>query len=220
MGRSVMNKAVINTVTGLLLSLLLSLGMSASAFAAWDEAKDLVEDATQKMVELLSNPTLKEEEAFQELFSGVGGVLGSVVDFDRIARGVMAKHYRQANDDQRQRFSAVFRNTLVKTYAKALEAFDFERYEIIDNRKPSKKPNKQTVKVDVFGSNGTRYNLIYFLLNGEQGWKVTNVHLDGINLRQIFKNQFADAVNNRKGNIDQVIDEWASMVEPKPEKES
>ncbi|MEH6624867.1 MAG: ABC transporter substrate-binding protein [Motiliproteus sp.] len=181
--------------------------------ASWMEARDLVDGATQEMVELLNNPALKDEAAFAQLLDGVDQVLTPVVDFDRIAKGVMAKHYRNANDQQRSRFSVVFKSALVKTYAKALSSFSFNRYQIVENVKPSKKPTKQTVKVEVFGGNGNKYQVVYFVLQEKLGWKVTNVHLDGINLRQIFKNQFSDSVNSRKGNIDQVIDDWTKMLD-------
>ncbi|MCW8885777.1 MAG: ABC transporter substrate-binding protein [Motiliproteus sp.] len=202
-------------------SLFLSLLLAVPAQASWMEARELVDGATQEMVKLLGDPSLKEESAFPQLFDGVDNVLTPVVDFDRIARGVMAKYYRQANDDQRARFAGVFKNALVKTYAKALAAFSFDRYEIVKNVKPSKKPKKQTVKVDVFGVDGNKYQLIYFVLQGKTGeWKITNVHMDGINLRQIFKNQFAEAVNGRKGDIDQVIEAWADLVDTSPAKGS
>ncbi len=187
------------------------LGIAVPAQASWSEARELVDGATQQMVKLLADPQLTGNDGFSMLLSEVDELLTPVVDFPRISRGVMAKHYRKASKAQRERFSGVFKNTLIRTYAKALAAFNFDRYEIVANKKPSKKPKKQTVKVDVFGTDGTRYSLIYFVLNGKNGWKVTNVHLDGINLRQIFKNQFADAVNGSKGNLDQVIDDWATM---------
>ncbi|HEY5716887.1 MAG TPA: ABC transporter substrate-binding protein, partial [Motiliproteus sp.] len=70
----------------------------------------------------------------------------------------------------------------------------------------------QLVRVDVFASAGTRYELAYFMVLGEQGWQLTNVILDGINLRQVFRNQFATAVDQR-GDIGAVIDDWAQLVE-------
>ncbi len=200
--------------------LLLLLGVVSQSQASWDEARELVEGATKNMVTLLGDPELKDEAAFPELFGSVDRVLEPVVDFKRIARGVMAKHYRNASSQQREQFADVFKSTLVKTYAKALATFNFQRYEVIENRSPSKKPNKQTVKVDVFGTDGTRYNLVYFVLKGKNGWKITNVHLDGINLRQIFKNQFADVANGHKGDIDKVISEWAALVDTESVRES
>lgn len=190
------------------------------AQASWMEARELVDGATQKMVVLLQNPETKGDDSFSQLFSGVDQVLTPVVDFDRIAKGVMAKHYRNASEDQKARFAQVFKNALIKTYAKALASFSFDRYRVVENIKPSKKPTKQTVKVEVLGGGGNKYQLVYFVLKSKSGWKITNVHLDGINLRQIFKNQFSDAVNGHKGNIDLVIEDWTKLIDNDSSKDS
>ncbi len=208
---------MLRSIKCLLAMVLMSLVLPVQA--SWMEARELVDGATQEMVALLDTPGVRQPESFPRLFDGMDQVLTPVVDFDRIARGVMAKHYRNASESQRVAFAKVFKNALIKTYAKALASFSFDRYQIVENIKPSKKPKKQTVKVHVFGG-GNKYQLVYFVLQGKSGWKVTNVQLDGINLRQIFKNQFSDAVNRHKGNIDLVIEEWNSLIDKDSTKDS
>lgn len=198
---------------GWLALLFVLLPVGATAQPEWDAASAVVDGATREMVQLLSDPELRDEAHLDRLMAALDGVLSPVVDFDRIARGVMAKYFRRASRDQQQRFAEVFKGTLLKTYAKALSAFEIERYEILPNVKPSDKPDKQVVRVDVFGTSGTRYSLVYFMVDGSRGWRLTNVLLDGINLRQIFRNQFAEAVNGRQGDIDRVIADWAGLVD-------
>jgi len=189
-----------------------------SAQASWDAARQVVEQATQEMMTLLAKPETQGEANVEQLFAGVDQILTPVVDFNAVARGVMAKHFRRASEVQQQRFAEVFKGTLVKTYAKALAAFQFERYEVVANRAPSPKPEQQLVRVDVFATNGTRYELAYFMVLEEGRWQLTNVILDGINLRQVFRNQFATAVDQR-GDVGVVIDDWAALVD-QPAKES
>ncbi|WP_210396566.1 MlaC/ttg2D family ABC transporter substrate-binding protein [Motiliproteus sediminis] len=195
---------------------LLMLALPASA--SWDDARAVVEQATGEMMTLLADPALRDEANFEALFAGVDQILTPVVDFEVVSRGVMGKYYRRATPAEQQRFAEVFKGTLIKTYAKALAAFQFERYEVVPNRAPSKKPHQQLVRVDVIDSNGTRYELAYFMVRDDSGWRLTNVVLDGINLRQVFRNQFADALNTR-GEIGAVIDAWADLVD-QPGKET
>lgn len=188
------------------------------AQASWDEAGAVVSDATQQMQQLLADETLRQESEFQRLYDGVDQLLSPVVDFNRISRGVMAKHYRKASDQQRQRFAEVFKGTLIKTYSKALTIFQIAEFELIANPSPSRKKGREFVRVDVLGTDGQHYLIDYFMIQGDQGWKLANVMVDGINLGQVFKRQFADALETNKGDIDAVIDQWAAISEPSSHK--
>lgn len=205
-------RSVLVLLTGLL-------WLPISAQASWEEARDVVEKATGEMMTLLADPALRDEANFEQLFREVDRVLTPVVNFDKVSRGVMGKYFRRASVAEQAQFAEVFKGTLVKTYAKALAAFPFERYEVVPNRAPSDKPHQQLVRVDVFDHAGTRYELAYFMVREDQGWRLTNVVLDGINLRQVFRNQFADALSSR-GSIAAVIDAWASLVDAQPAVES
>lgn len=194
---------------------LLALAVIACAVApvqaSWDEAGAVVDETMLEMQQLLSDKTLSEASEFPRLFEGVSVVLSPVVDFKRIARGVMAKHYRKATAKQRQRFSEVFKGTLIKTYSKALAVFDIAQFKLVPNPSPSKKKGREFVRVDVTGSDGKHYLLDYYMVQGDQGWKLANVRVDGINLGQVFKRQFAEALDSSKGDIDSVIDQWSKM---------
>ncbi len=193
---------------------------AARVQASWDDAGAVVSETTLQMQQLLSDQTLSMESEFQRLFEGVDLVLTPVVDFNRISRGVMAKHYRMASEDQRQRFSEVFKGTLIKTYSKALTVFEIADFKLVPNPSPSRKKGREIVRVDVTGSDGKHYLLDYFMVQGDQGWKLANVMIDGINLGQVFKRQFAEALDSNKGDIDLVIEQWSKMTEPSSSKGS
>ncbi|MEH6651489.1 MAG: ABC transporter substrate-binding protein [Motiliproteus sp.] len=194
--------------------------LAPQAQASWEEAGAVVSDATLQMKQLLVDETLRDESEFQRLYVGVDQLLSPVVDFNRISRGVMAKHYRNASDEQRQRFADVFKGTLIKTYSKALTIFQIADFELIPNPSPSRKKGREFVRVDVLGTDGQHYLLDYFMVQGDQGWKLVNVRVDGINLGQVFKRQFAEALETSKGDIDAVIDQWAAMSDPSSQKGS
>ncbi len=190
-------------------------GVWEGAFAtSWDEAQSVVGRATADMTALLARPELQDQAGFGELYRGVEDILDPVVDFEYISRNVMAKYYRGASQEERARFSSVFRGTLVKTYARALASFNIERYEVVANSRVSTDPDRQIVKVHVYADSGAQYSLVYFMVREERRWKLTNVLLDGINLRQIFRNQFADAVSRHQGSIARVIDDWETLSDP------
>lgn len=189
------------------------------ANATWEEAGGVIEGATHNVIELLDNEELLLDEQEDRLISEIDTILSPVVDFDYIAKGVMGKYYRRASGEQRERFSDVFKTTLLKTYAKALLSFKIDRYELVPPRKKSPHVNKQIVTVNVFAEDGSKYALVYYMKKGDEGWRLVNAILDGsINIRLSFKNQFADLAQKSGGDLDKVITTWKDKVDPGKEK--
>ena len=180
--------------------------------ASWEEARDSVEQASAQMMRVLENEEFRKEEKLAELMSEIDVILSPVVDFDYISKLVMGKYYRKATQQEQDYFSGVFKNTLIRTYARSLSGFDIVRYEIAPEGSPSPKPDKQVVSVYVYSENGTRYTLVYYMLKQPDGWKLVNVLVDGINLRLNFKNQFSNMVSQASGNVGQVIADWEALV--------
>jgi phospholipid transport system substrate-binding protein len=184
----------------------------------WKEASQAVEKSTQAMIGLLEEgrqeAARKSEIAGEtvplnelELLLGMEVILGPVVDFRSIAKGVMARFYRQASTQQVEDFHLAFKYSLLNTYSRAVVAFKINNFEIQSNPYNSPKPGRQKVWVKVYSS-GAAYDINYAMKKGQQGWKVTNVTLDGINLGLAFRQQFANAMVQNKGNMDDVIALW------------
>ena len=160
-------------------------------------------------LEAIRNSEIEGEDvAFNEpeLLIGMEVVLGPVIDFDSIAKGVMAKFYRQASAKQIEDFSVAFKHSLLNTYSRAVVALRINDFEIQPNPSSSK-PGRQKVWVKVY-ANGAAYDINYAMKKRDQGWMVTNVTLDGINLGLAFRQQFASAMAQNKGNMDDVIAFW------------
>ncbi len=187
--------------------------------ASWEEARDSVEQASAQMMQVLENEEFRKEEKLAELMTEIDVILSPVVDFEYISKLVMGKYYRKATQQEQDYFSGVFKNTLIRTYARSLSGFDIVRYEIAPEGSPSPKQDKQVVSVYVYSENGTRYTLVYYMLKQPDGWKLVNVLVDGINLRLNFKNQFANMVSQASGNVGQVIAEWEALVATDSSKE-
>lgn len=206
------------TVMRVWISLLL-LGWAFPGMASWDAAGEVVSQTTEQVKQLLADDSLRDESELSRLYLRVDEVLSPVVNFEQVARGVMAKHYRHASDAQRGRFVDVFKGTLIKTYTKALVVFSIDDYKLVPNKSPSRKADREIVKVVVI-SNGQEYQLHYYMINGEAGWQLVNVVVDGVNLGQIFKRQFAEAMEQSGNDIDKVIDRWAELFEAPESKQA
>lgn len=193
----------------------------ASGAVAQDEpngsnqaAFDTVQTATDELLTLVTQNRevyLQDTELF---FSDVEQLLSSVVDFKRIARRVMAKHYKKAEPEQQQAFLDAFKLSLLKVYAKALLEYDNEKIIVLPPHASEKSHDKkQRVDIELYSSDGKKYPITYSMyLDKENQWKMENVIVNGVNIGLTYRNQFARLMKDNSNDIDLVIAGWTSDV--------
>ena len=171
--------------------------------AAIEPAPVFVKRISDKLVDRL----VKERANYQKnpavLNTIVKENIEPYVDFNGFARGVMGQYYRQATPAQRVSFTNTFRQSLMRTYAKGLSAYNNESYSI----RPftaGRDPSKAVVSMD-FKTNSGNIPVTYQLIQSGDSWKVRNVSLNGIDIGLTFRNQFSSTVQNSKGNLDSAI---------------
>ncbi|MNY40898.1 Toluene tolerance, Ttg2 [compost metagenome] len=50
------------------------------------------------------------------------------------------------------------------------------------------------------------------MVNQDDSWKMRNLIINGINVGKLFRDQFAQAMQNNRNDLDKVIDSWADTV--------
>ncbi len=187
--------------------------VSPAVHAAAISAHETVQNATESLLKKLADTNDIYAQDPLKFYHAVDSALAPYIDFDKFSRGVMAKYYKRATPAQRQRFKLVFKDDLIKTYAKALLEFDNERIRVLpaDDAKPQR-GNKTTVRMEIYSKSGSIYPVDYttMLTNGE--WKLINVVVNGVNLGFAFRDKFRNAMGANKGDVDRVIDGWNSKV--------
>jgi phospholipid transport system substrate-binding protein len=173
-------------------------------------AYDVVESATSQ---LISQVTGKRDlyTADNELFyADVDDLLSSIIDFKRIARRVMGKHYKKAAPAQREAFEHVFKRSLLKVYAKALLDYNNERIVILPpTGKKTVNPKRQRVDIDFFSAAGKKFPISYSMyLNKEKQWKMENVVVSGVNIGLTYRNQFARLMSENKNDVGLAVASW------------
>lgn len=195
------------------LFLVLALLFSTLVNASWDEAKESTERSLTEMIAVIERYEGQTTEEQAALIQDIEPIVNRDVDFRYIANWVMGKYYRRASAQERAQFAEVFKQTLIKTYAKSLTGFDVKNYAILAPSAQSPDPDKQIVTVEVVSEQGQAYTLVNYMVKKSGDWKLVNVVLNGINLRITFKNQFANMVQTHKQNVQAVIDDWSSQID-------
>lgn len=187
--------------------ILLLLPIAALAAQGVPDPRETVKEATDKLLNKLIEVKPLYESDREAFYREVESSLAPFVDFEGFARGVMAKYYRLASDEQRAEFVEKFQNELIRTYSNALVEFDNQKVEVEPLSEP---PNNGRASVDIkiHGKDGTIYPVSYTLALIDGSWKLRNVVVDGINLGLQFRSQFSNYMQKYRNDIDKVIDNW------------
>lgn len=199
----------------LLLPLTLLAGVStATTGATLPAPHQVVEKATREVLDRIvrDRPVFRKDPSHLNVI--IEENLLPYVDFDRIARRIMAKHYQQASADQRKRFQRVFKDSLIRAYGSALADYNDQRFVVLSPAKGDIEPDRATVRMEVTLSDGKAYPISYAMYLDKGGdWKLENLVLNGINLGLTYRNNFAELVQKHGGDIDRVIQAWSSTVD-------
>lgn len=184
---------------------------ASSVQAAPEPASVFVKRISDSLVDRL----VKEKASYQKnpvvLNNIVKDNIEPYVDFEGFSRGVMGQYYRQATDVQRSNFTKTFRQSLIRTYAKGLAAYNNQSYTIRPFT-PGRDPSKAVVSMDFKTEKGT-IPVTYQLIQSGDSWKVRNVSLNGIDIGLTFRNQFASTVQNSRGNLDVAIQNFTPSAD-------
>ena len=197
--------------------LFLLFSLSFHTFAQGDpvDALALVEERIYLLLAQIEALKVEPGVSDKQKLDLVEDVIGEVVDFKRISRRVMAKYYKKASKEQKQTFLKVFKHSLLNTYAKGL--WEFEDYKI--RLKPLKSAHQSQrntlVEFEVVTASGQVFPVtqsLYFHKK-QKLWLVQNVIISGVNIGQLFRDQFARLVNENNGDISLATKAWAGVIE-------
>jgi phospholipid transport system substrate-binding protein len=209
--------------TGLAAAALLACAL-AGAVLPTAEPYQLVQQTTERVLKIVTDARDYYEAEPQRFHRQIEEVMDQTVDFDGFARGVMgryasAQRYQALKSEaekaafraQVARFTDSFKRGLIQTYAKGLLRFDGNRIQTFPGKPAA--GGAVSVMQHIHGNAEKPYIVQYTLRQDRRGdWKVRNVMIEGINFGQTYRNQFMAAVEQHKGDIDKVIDNW--HVEP------
>jgi len=194
-------------LSGALLTMFMALMLTSvqQAMAAEKTPQAIVEQATTELFATVKkhNAAAKKTDAY---YADVQKTLDAVVDFPFIAKAVMRKSAKNATPEQVEKFTEVFKNGLIKTYAKGIANYADSEIKTL----PVTQSDPARVSVDQEVSDkGATHKLSYTMkLNKAGEWKLINVVLNGVNLGESFTSQFDQAMIKNDNDLDKVIDTW------------
>ena len=176
------------------------------AFAAMPAAANAPNEIIEQAVDLLSEglDTRRDELAADEeaLRDFIDSILLPRFDRDFAAAAVLGKHWRAANDGQKQRFINAFYESLLQRYADGVVEFDMQRVEILPYKGDPKK-RTTVVRTQVRLDDGSKIPVDYTLVNREDRWRMFDVKIEGVSYVINFRKELESEI--RATNLEAVI---------------
>jgi len=182
--------------------LVLAIGF-APAFAEDESPAAVIESAVTQLAENMQG---RQDELASDpaaLYALIDEILLPRFDRKFAAQMVMAKHWRVANEAQRERFIEAFYQALLRRYADGLLEFDQERVSVLPYRGDTSKPRAK-VKSTVVMNDGTKIAVDYELVKRDAGWLLFNVVIEGVSYIRNFRTELDSEI--RSSSLDAVIE--------------
>ncbi len=168
---------------------ILAVLLLAAAAAANPGSPDaVIEGAVMELNEKLSGRKEELAEDRDALYALINDILLPRFDRKLAAQLVLAKHWRTASDEQRERFINAFYNSLLRKYADGLLEFDEDRIEVVEFRGDTS-AKRSLVKTNVTLDDGTNVPVHYDLVNRGDHWLIFNVKVEGVSYVSNFRTE-------------------------------
>lgn len=170
-------------------------------------AEKLVRDNAQKVLQILSDNKDKVKEDPQFLYKLVNEVILPNVDFTAMSKLVLAKNWRSASEEQRNRFVEEFKGMLVRTYTNSLTDYAGNT-EIVYLKSVDKKEGKYvTVYTEIVQSGKPNIPVDYSLRQTSEGYKIYDVVIEGLSLVKNYRTSFSKQISET--SLDALIEDMA-----------
>ena len=198
-----------------------------------NDPEQLLKQATSEMLKLSRDARDYAKQNPQRYYCRASAILDQVIDKSYFARGVMATYasarlYRSLKTDaEREAFKArvhkfadSLEEVLIEKYADALLAFNGERIDVENITASDGAKGRASLLQTIYDQDNTTYRVQYNLQQQKDGnWLINNLVVEGINLGATYRNQFAEAVEKHRGDVDYVVDHWQEIMSQEKAKE-
>ena len=174
----------------------------------------VIESAVAELAEKLDGRKSELTEDKDALYALIDEILLPRFDRKFAAQLVLAKHWRTASEEERERFVNAFYSSLLQKYANGILEFDENRIEVIPFR-GDLSARRSLVKTNVTLDDGTKIPVHYDLVNRGDRWLIFNVKVEGVSYLSNYKKELDAEI--RKTSLVAVIERLESEAGEAPD---
>jgi phospholipid transport system substrate-binding protein len=172
---------------------LLPLGWRAAGAAPSAEAaRGLIEEVSAEVLAILSDEALADRQKFDALVA----LLEGPIDLDLVARLILGRHWRTADDAQRRQYLALFREYALANLASKLHLYRGQSFEVTGAKVVSDKDALVTSRIL---SDGAPPLQVDWRLRQRDGAGLVTIDLivEGVSLIVTLRSEFASVIERQ-----------------------
>lgn len=197
------------SVSGVLATLFLSIGLTSTVPAQATEAESYVRSIADKLEPLLNNGHVTQELMDQFLQSHIADRL----DMRRIARYVLRKNWSTLSTDDRTRFMDIFRFTILQSYRNHLVQYARARIRIV--RSIEHPPSGVSVITRIRVPSKSPRSLNWRLYRSAEALKIFDISVEGVSKITTARSEYKSVLE--KHGFQRLISEICARIEePRP----
>ena len=182
------------------LALLLLVSLAARSYAADSTAPSaFVAELAHKALLSANDKTLTSAARRQRL----EGLLDDDFDVPRIASFVLGRRWLQVSDTERQQFTAVFRDFVVRTYSERFTEYNDDSFRIVGQREES--PTSTMVYTEIGQAASGQPVKLEWRVADRNGYKIVDMNVAGVSMALTQREQFAAVLQRNSGDLSSLI---------------
>lgn len=180
-----------NPMKHFLLPLIAALGLATAVHAAPTPADEVIKTATTEFQNLIATNHEHYRKDLGAFYKVVDEKVVPHFDTKGIAQLVLGRSWKTATPDQRTRFEAAFKNSLIRTYARAM----LDYYDSVSAQwaplRAEPGASDVTVNAKLMRQNGPPIALSFSTHLVDEQWKIYDIAVENISLITNFRSQIS-----------------------------
>ena len=131
------------------------------------------------------------------------GLLDKDFDVPRIASFVLGHYWQKASDAERQEFTAVFRDFMIRTYYPRFSEYSSASFKIIRQRAES--ATSTVVYTEISQPASDQPIKVEWRVADKGGYKITDMSVDGISMALAKREEFSSSLERNGGDLPGLI---------------
>jgi phospholipid transport system substrate-binding protein len=156
---------------------------------------DQLRQAVDEVLRILNDPALKAPARRAERRADLHRVVEPHFEFAETARRVLGRHWRDRTDEERDEFTALFRDLLEQTYASRIDGYiDKYQGERVVFVGESADGDYTRVRTKIVTRRETDIPVDYRMLRRGDRWLVCDLIIEGVSLVDNYRSQFNEII--------------------------
>ncbi|SEQ26469.1 phospholipid transport system substrate-binding protein [Ectothiorhodospira magna] len=164
------------------------------AVAAPQDPVKLVEQTSAQVLNKLREDPERTRNDPEFLYALVDDIILPVVDVQGMSRLILARHWRTATPEQRERFTTAFQNMLMRTYTLQMAEHMDKDIRVLPHRSRQDDRMASVATEIVMGQGRSNIPVIYSLRPVDGQWKIFDLTVEGLSFVTNFRTNFGAEV--------------------------